>query len=69
VLEAARGTADPDKRAALVAEAEKLTVQPLPWIPDVQPTNVLLLSRSLTGTVASLAYMFAPWADQLGSTG
>jgi peptide/nickel transport system substrate-binding protein len=68
-LERARSTADPDKRAALVAEAEKLTVRQLPWIPDVQPTNVLLLSRSLTGAVASLAYLFAPWANQLGGTG
>jgi peptide/nickel transport system substrate-binding protein len=68
-LETARGTASPDKRAALVAEAEKLTVQQLPWIPDAQPTNVLLLSKNLTGAVASLAYMFAPWANQLGGTG
>ena len=69
VLNLARGTADPDRRAELVAEAEKLAVQQLPWIPDVQPTNVLVLSRSLTGAVASLAYMFAPWANQLGGTG
>ena len=68
-LDQARGTADPGKRAALVAEAEKLTVRQLPWIPDVQPTNVLLLSKSLTGAIASLAYLFAPWANQLGGTG
>jgi peptide/nickel transport system substrate-binding protein len=68
-LDQARSTANPDKRAELVAEAEKLTVQQLPWIPDVEPTNVLLLSKNLTGAVASLAYLFAPWADQLGGTG
>jgi peptide/nickel transport system substrate-binding protein len=68
-LEQARGTADPDTRAALVAKAEKLIARQLPWIPDVQPTNVLLLSRGLTGAVASMAYMFAPWANQLGGTG
>ena len=67
-LERARGTANPDQRAALVAEAEKLTAQQLPWIPDVQPTNVLLLNRGLTGAVTTLAYMFAPWADSLGGT-
>jgi peptide/nickel transport system substrate-binding protein len=69
VLEQARGTVDPDQRAALVAEAEKLTVQQLPWIPDVQPTNVLVLERGLTGAVASMAYVDAPWADRLGGTG
>ena len=68
-LEQARGTADPDQRAALVTEAEKLTVQQLPWIPDVQPTDVLVLSKDLTGAVASLAYLFAPWANRLGGTG
>jgi peptide/nickel transport system substrate-binding protein len=68
-LDQARSTANLDKRAALVVEAEKLTVQQLPWIPDVQPTNVLLLSKGLTGAVASLSYLFAPWANQLGGTG
>ncbi len=68
-LNRARSTADPGQRAALVAEAEKLAVRQLPWIPDVQPTNVLLLSKDLTGAVASLAYLFAPWANQLGGAG
>jgi peptide/nickel transport system substrate-binding protein len=65
-LEQARGTANPDKRAALVARAEKLTAQQLPWIPDVHPTSVLLLSKGLTGAVSSSAYLFTPWADSLG---
>ncbi|HEY5986477.1 MAG TPA: ABC transporter substrate-binding protein, partial [Streptosporangiaceae bacterium] len=56
-MNAARGTADPAKRAALVAQAEKLTAQQLPWIPDVQPTSLLLLSSNLSGAVASFAYM------------
>ena len=56
--EQARGTASPDKRAALVAEAEKLTAQQLPWIPDVEPDTALVLSRHLTGAVSSSAYLF-----------
>jgi peptide/nickel transport system substrate-binding protein len=67
-MEQARGTADPDKRAALVARAEKLTAQQLPWIPDVQPVQLLMLSKKLSGAVASFAYMFAPWANSLGGT-
>ena len=35
LLESARSTADPDKRAELVAEAEKIAAVQLPWIPDV----------------------------------
>jgi peptide/nickel transport system substrate-binding protein len=67
-LEQARSTGNPAKRAALVARAEKLTAQLLPWIPDAQPTSLLLLSKNLTGAVASFAYMFAPWANNLGGT-
>jgi peptide/nickel transport system substrate-binding protein len=68
-MEQARGTASPAKRAALIAKAEELTVKELPWIPDVQPTSLVILSKHLTGAVASFAYMFAPWADHLGGTG
>ena len=68
-LENARSTASLNKRAALVADAQKLTMQQLPWIPNVQPTSLLLLSKGLTGAVASFAYMFAPWADSLGGSG
>ena len=68
-LEQARGTANPDQRAALVARAEELTMQQLPWIPDVEPDTVLVLGRGLSGAVSSSAYLFAPWADELGGTG
>ena len=66
LLEQARGTANLDARAQLVARAEGLATQQLPWIPDAQPTNVLMLKDDLTGAVSSFAYMFAPWADRLG---
>jgi len=69
LLEQARSTANPNMRAALVAKAEEMAAKLLPWIPDVQPTNVLMLSKNLTGAVASFSYMFAPWADSLGGKG
>ena len=68
-LEQARGTANPDQRAALVARAEQLTMQQLPGIPDVQPDTVLVLGNGLSGAISSSAYLFSPWADQLGGTG
>ena len=69
LMSQARSTADPDQRAALVAKAEELAAKLLPWIPNVQPTNVLMLSSNLTGATASFSYMFAPWADSLGGKG
>ena len=68
-MEQARTTASPSKRAALIAEAEKLTAEQLPFIPDVQPDTVLVLNKDLTGAVSSSAYLFSPWADSLGGTG
>ncbi len=65
-LEQARSTADPNARAALVAKAEQRVATLLPWIPDAQPVNILIMSKGLTGATASFAYMFAPWANRLG---
>ena len=69
LMEKARSTGNTAARARLVIQAEKLSLAELPWIPDVQPTNILILNKSLTGAVASFAYMFAPWADHLGGAG
>jgi peptide/nickel transport system substrate-binding protein len=69
LLERERATADPAERARLVVQLEKLTLQQLPMIPTAQPVTLLLLNKSLTGAVASFAYMFSPWADSLGGTG
>jgi len=66
LLKQARGTADLNARATLVAKAQQLAAKDLPWIPDAQPTNVLMMNDSLTGAVGSFAYMFAPWANSLG---
>jgi peptide/nickel transport system substrate-binding protein len=66
LLNQARGTKDDDARARLVVKAEELAAKSLPWIPDAQPTSVLMLNSSLTGATSSFAYMFAPWANNLG---
>ena len=65
-LEQARATADPVARAKLIIQVEQRVDELLPWIPTCEPTNVLVLNKKLTGAVASFAYMFAPWANQLG---
>lgn len=69
LMERARGTASPSQRAALTARAEQMAASLLPWIPNVQPTSVLMMSRDLTGATGSFSYMFAPWADDLGGKG
>ena len=61
--------ANPDQRAALVVKAEELTMRLLPSIPNVAPDTVLVLGKGLTGAVSSSAYLFSPWANQLGGSG
>jgi peptide/nickel transport system substrate-binding protein len=68
LLGQARSTADPNARAALVAKAEERAAALLPWIPNVQPVNLLIMAKGLTGATASFAYMFAPWANTLGGS-
>ena len=65
-MEEARTSADLNNRAKKMVEAQALIMDDLPWIPTVFPTNLLLTRSNLTGAVASFAYMFAPWANQLG---
>ncbi len=66
LMDAARSEPDPTKRAQDVAAAQKLIMRDLPWIPDALPNSSLVTTSNLTGAVASFAYMFSPWADQLG---
>jgi peptide/nickel transport system substrate-binding protein len=62
----ARSTADDNARAQKVADVEKAMATDLPWIPVLQPLIVLITSNNLSGTYSSFAYMFSPWADNLG---
>ena len=66
MMNAARSEPDLTKRAQDMVQAQKLTMDDLPWIPDAFPGNELIMSSNLTGATASFAYMFAPWANSLG---
>ncbi len=65
-MNAARSEANLDKRAQDMVMAQKLSMDDMPWIPDAFPNNELITSANLSGAVASFAYMFAPWANNLG---
>ena len=69
LMNKARGEADPNARAQDVAQAQALIMQDLPWIPNALPLNNLITSSNLSGATSSFAYMFAPWANDLGGTG
>lgn len=67
-MNAARGEADPTKRAQDVIAAQKIITQQLTWIPLVAPNTVLVMNKKVTGPPSTFAFMFSPWAGYLGGS-
>ncbi len=66
-IEDAAGTYDPAARAAASAKAQKVALRELPWLPlYTQPTSVFLGNR-ITGVQPSVAYLYYPWAAEIGA--
>ncbi|MEE4495198.1 ABC transporter substrate-binding protein [Streptomyces sp. BE230] len=66
-VEDAAGTHDPAARAAASAKAQKIALRELPWLPlYTQPTSVFLGNR-ITGVQPSVAYLYYPWAAEIGA--
>jgi peptide/nickel transport system substrate-binding protein len=63
----ARSEPDDTKRAEKVVELQKMITDENLWIPLVAPTNVLVMSKNITGAPSTFAYMFGPWAAYLGA--
>jgi peptide/nickel transport system substrate-binding protein len=66
LFEQARSETAPGLRADLVAQAQAILQEELPWIPLVLPNTVLVTSAELTGAPSSFVYMNAPWPAALG---
>ncbi|MGW2050629.1 ABC transporter substrate-binding protein [Streptomyces sp. NPDC001858] len=60
-------TIDDAKRAALVVDIQRQFSEAAVWIPVAQMPTVLIMNDELTGPPASMAYLYSPWAAQLGA--
>lgn len=67
VLRAQAATDDTD-RAGLAVELQDRWTAAMPWISVTQSPSTLALSAAVTGVPASAAYLYYPWAADLGST-
>ncbi|MFE7331848.1 ABC transporter substrate-binding protein [Streptomyces sp. NPDC057565] len=67
LIKRAIGEDDAAKRAATVVQAQKTVSEQLLWIPLLQTPNMLFLSKRVTGAPATNAYLYYPWAAQIGS--
>jgi peptide/nickel transport system substrate-binding protein len=61
------GEADPVKRAQITVQAQKIAVDELLWLPIALTSNTLFLNKRITGTTATNAYVYYPWAAELGA--
>lgn len=65
-LTKAQRTLDDARRARLTVAAQREFAEAAVWIPVAQVPSVLVLRGDLTGPPASMAYLYYPWAADLG---
>ena len=58
---------DPVKRAKIVVDLQEIVTDQMLWIPVVQSPNSVFLNKRITGAPATNAYLYYPWAAQVGS--
>ncbi|GHB46182.1 ABC transporter substrate-binding protein [Streptomyces viridiviolaceus] len=63
----ALSTLDDAERAALAVDVQRRFTEAAVWIPVAQVPTALVLSTRLTGAPASQAYLYYPWAADLGA--
>ncbi|MYS09585.1 ABC transporter substrate-binding protein [Streptomyces sp. SID6041] len=65
----ARATAeyDPDKRLTIETELQKHAAENLLWIPVAEWPTALFLNKRITGAPTTIAYMYYPWAADVGA--
>lgn len=66
-VEQGMATYDDDKRAELAARAEKALVEAPGLIPVVNLLTSVYQGPKITGAVASLSYLYYPWAADVGA--
>jgi len=59
---------DDAERAAITLELQKRWVDNAVWIPVVATPSTLIMSNTVSGVPSSAAYLYYPWAADLGST-
>ncbi|MGO3148361.1 MAG: ABC transporter substrate-binding protein, partial [Leucobacter sp.] len=56
------------ERAEITLELQKRWVENAVWIPVVATPSTLIMSNAVSGVPSSAAYIYYPWAADLGST-
>jgi peptide/nickel transport system substrate-binding protein len=67
LISEALATDDEDARAALINQAQVISVEEAPWIPLYAPNVRLFLGNRISGAPSSFVYLYYPWAAEIGA--
>ncbi|MEV5982959.1 ABC transporter substrate-binding protein [Streptomyces sp. NPDC052114] len=67
LVERATAVDDPKRRLAIEAELHRRAGRQLPWIPVAEWPTAVFLNKRITGAPTTIAYMYYPWAADVGA--
>ncbi|MGW0881508.1 ABC transporter substrate-binding protein [Streptomyces sp. NPDC002671] len=67
LVEQATATYDKHRRLRVESELQRQAAQRLPWIPVAEWPTALFLNKRITGAPTTIAYMYYPWAADVGA--
>ncbi|MFC9390404.1 ABC transporter substrate-binding protein [Streptomyces venezuelae] len=67
LVDRATATYDRDSRLRIETELQKRAAEQLPWIPVAEWPTALFLNKRITGAPTTIAYMYYPWAADVGA--
>ncbi len=68
-VDRAVGAYDPVAHAAATGEAQQIAMTELPWLPLYTEPVSVFLGKRITGVRPSIAYLYYPWAAEIGAKG
>ncbi|MFC9595826.1 ABC transporter substrate-binding protein [Streptomyces sp. NPDC056944] len=69
LVDQATAVYEPDQRLKIEAELQKRVADQLPWIPVAEWPTAVFLNKRITGAPTTIAYMYYPWAADVGAAG
>ncbi|NUW00696.1 ABC transporter substrate-binding protein [Streptomyces sp. CAI 127] len=68
LVERATATDDPERRTEIEAKLQHHAADRLLWIPVAEWPTSVFLNRRITGAPTTIAYLYYPWAADVGAT-
>ncbi|MFJ3901669.1 ABC transporter substrate-binding protein [Streptomyces sp. NPDC090025] len=67
LVEQATASYDTEQRLRIASELQRMAADQLPWIPVAEWPTALFLNKRITGAPTTIAYMYYPWAADIGA--